>query len=447
MKRIELGTEWLTNWQPTQTTEVTDRGCKGLIVRGGPSGVKTFYRWADELDAAAGKRRRRRMKLGHFPSMTLAAARKAVHEARESRRAVASGNATVAELAEAYRRDILSQRKAPEPVWAIIQNHILETRPDPSRPPFGQWLAREVQRRDVAEVARLAKVERDRDVTDRNGRQFIAQVGGLHVARSVLFEMKAIFQTAVDAGSLETSPASTVRRKALGIPEPTERNRKLEKNEIPAFLAALDLNRLLDGGEADKGATTARLALAFLLYVPVRTHSLRLATWDEFDLDGHKWTIPVAHLKLRPKDRAKASAFEVPLPDTAVAILRRLRELSPDSPWVLASPLAPSKPLGRVAIVHALAALQEKGKLSFGSRLTVHDLRRTWRSLASEAEVSFEVAERSLAHKLPGIAETYARADLFEQRARAADLVGATLDRIRLGKAATVVPMHERARA
>ena len=49
----------------------------------------------------------------------------------------------------------------------------------------------------------------------------------------------------------------------------------------------------------------------------------------------------------------------------------------------------------------------------------------------------FEVAEKSLAHVLPGVAATYAHADRVEERAEAADLVAAAFDQIRLGEAQT----------
>jgi hypothetical protein len=75
--------------------------------------------------------------------------------------------------------------------------------------------------------------------------------------------------------------------------------------------------------------------------------------------------------------------------------------------------------------------LQESGRLAFGSRFTVHDARRTWRAWAGELGVPFEVAEKSLAHVLPGVADTYARAEMVEQRAQAAELVAVAFDRIR----------------
>jgi hypothetical protein len=95
MKRIELASEWLANWSPTRTTEIADRGCKGLLVRGGPTGVRTFYRWTDARDDATGAVRRKRMKLGHWPTLSLGDARKAVYEARETRHAEVAGTVTV----------------------------------------------------------------------------------------------------------------------------------------------------------------------------------------------------------------------------------------------------------------------------------------------------------------------------------------------------------------
>jgi integrase len=92
-------------------------------------------------------------------------------------------------------------------------------------------------------------------------------------------------------------------------------------------------------------------------------------------------------------------------------------------------------------LVRALTRLQEDGRLALGSRFTIHDARRTWRTWAGELRVPFEVAEKSRAHVLPGVAATYAHVDRIEERAEAAELVAAAFDRIRLGEAAHVAPI------
>jgi hypothetical protein len=79
------------------------------------------------------------------------------------------------------------------------------------------------------------------------------------------------------------------------------------------------------------------------------------------------------------------------------------------------------------------------------ARRTVHDLRWSWRSLAMDLGVDNVVAERSLGHvaalRAAGFgnaADVHGRAQMVEQRAAAAELVAAALDRIRLGKGSTV---------
>jgi len=62
---------------------------------------------------------------------------------------------------------------------------------------------------------------------------------------------------------------------------------------------------------------------------------------------------------------------------------------------------------------------------------TVHYLRRTWRSWAGDLGIDFEVAERNLGHALGGVAGTYARGEMLDRRAHAADVVAKALDACR----------------
>jgi len=258
------------------------------------------------------------------------------------------------------------------------------------------------------------------------------------------------------------SPAGVMRARAFGL-RATSRSRVLDAEEVRAFFRALDLTALLEGtAKRARLSPTVRLALAFQIYVPLRSHSLIGARWEELDLEAARWTVPVARLKLHAEERVTARPFVVPLPATAVAILRKLRERAGEGPWVLASPLPPKPPkpgeepqgpqhVEEKALVRALSRLQATGRLALGAKLTVHDLRRTWRSFAMDLGVDNVVAERSLGHVAAlraagfgGAADVYGRAQMVEQRAAAAELVASALDRIRLGEAASVVPLRER---
>ena len=444
MKRIELTSEWLSNWTPTRRTELADRGCKGLVLRGGPTS-KVFFRWEDTRDDATGVVRRRRVRLGAWPALSLGDARKMVNDAKDAAVMEGAGDQTVEHLAKAYQRDILARREPTSGAWSwgIIRNHILAGKPDPRLPPFGEWPARSVRAPHVAALIRAARVERTIEVTGVDGEKASRRFGGPAAARAALREVKAIFAAAVGSGSLEMTPAGVLQAPALGLKK-IPRGRRLDADELRALFEALDLNAILDGtAKPQKLSETVRLGIALLFYVPVRSHSLVAAEWKEIDLDGARWRIPVSKLKLHREDRTQARPFVVPLPSTATAILRKLRDLAGDNPFVLASPRPPSKPhalprhIAPKVLVRALARLQESGRLALGSRFTIHDARRTWRTWAGELRVPFEVAEKSLGHVLPGVAATYAHADRVDERAEAAELVAAAFDRIRLGKAHT----------
>jgi len=78
---------------------------------------------------------------------------------------------------------------------------------------------------------------------------------------------------------------------------------------VPAFLTALR-----------RKPSYGRLALELLVLTGVRSQEVRLATWDEFDLDARSWTIPAAHMK-------RNKAHIVPLSDAALAVLAKAAAL------------------------------------------------------------------------------------------------------------------------
>jgi len=335
------------------------------------------------------------LEMNRPPSQALSDARKLVHDARETRTAApTAADVTVGELAEAYRRDVLSHREPASVAWSwgIIRTHVLGAVPDKKRPPFGEWPARTVRAPDIAAVIRAARVERIVKVAGAVGATVSRRLGGQAAARAALREVKAIFAAAVGAGSLDMSAAAVLQASALGL-RGAKRARWLDAEELAALFVALDLNALLAGtAKPQKLSATTRLGIALLYYVPVRSHSLVSAEWKEIDLDSARWTVPAAKLKLHRDARAEARPFTVPLPPAAVAILRVLRELAGSSPWVLASPKSPKKHVAPKVLVRALSRLQGTGRLEFGSRLTVHDARRARGAWAGELGVSFEVA-------------------------------------------------------
>lgn len=391
MARRALTTEWLAAWRPAVPETVGDAACPGLFASCGPRGRVVFYRFT-------GGHHRERIRLGEFPALALADARAQVNEARERPRA---RDITVEKLAESYRDNVLCHRASALATWASFEVHVL--------PAIGARLASEVEPADLAALVR--------SVREKQGRR-----GGPRIAAVVLRELQGVFAHGVETGVLRMSAAATLRARAFGLGS-RPRARYLDADEVRAFLAALDAPGRL--------TTTLRCALAFQLYVPLRSESLIGARWDEFQ-DG-TWHVPPERLK-----EGGARPWEVPLPTTARVLLERLRDVAGDSPWVLASPVHPEAHVEAKALIHAVRRMCARPRAGFSGFFTVHDLRRTWRSWASDLGIDHVVAERCLGHVAPlraagfsNAADVYARGALLQQRADAMERVGAAFDALR----------------
>lgn len=449
MAKRTINTEWLSNWKPTQRTELGDRDARGLRVRGGPSGVVTFWTYDRVPDPATGVLKRVGINLGRWSetggagAITLADARKAVFERRERKVEAPRRGDTVASICEAYRRDRLAGQERGEEAYAVIRTHVLSAKPDPKRPPFGEWPAAAVARADLATVVRLAKQPREVDGRRR---------GGPGAARVVLRHLVAIFAHAVDTGLLKASVAAGLKIQTFGLSN-EGRERVLTAAELEAFFAAIDLEALLRGkAKESRIARSTRLAMAALLYTGVRTASLLNATWQAVDLAEATWMIPVADQKLTKKKRAKAKPFVVPLCPTALAVFKQLKAEAGSSPWVVTSPVEredkqPAR-LDDKALVRAFRRLQTSGRLKLQPQAVIHDLRRSWRTWAGELGIAVDVAEKALGHSavnqaagFSAAADIYDRSDRLEARRDAMNLVGAAFDRVLQGNVAEVVPL------
>jgi integrase len=114
------------------------------------------------------------------------------------------------------------------------------------------------------------------------------------------------------------------------------------------------------------------------------------------DIDGNVWTIP------RTDDREKRNAGTLELPPQAMRILEQLPRLN--------EYVFPGRADGPLAGISALKAKFDEA--SGVSDWTIHDLRRTSRSLLSRANVRPDVAERALGHSVgDAVQQTYDRHD------------------------------------
>ena len=189
------------------------------------------------------------------------------------------------------------------------------------------------------------------------------------------------------------NPAAWSKLKHI-LPKPTKVARinhhaAVPYAEVPALIAEL---RQREG--------IAVKALQCLILTAARTGEVLRATWEEVDLDGATWTVPVERMKSGKEHR-------VPLSPPAVALLRSLYREG-DNPHLFIG-------LRNERLSHAAlsAALRRLGRTE-----TVHGMRSAFSDWAHErTSHANHTIELSLAHSVGGAVEkAYRRGDLFDKR-------------------------------
>ena len=157
---------------------------------------------------------------------------------------------------------------------------------------------------------------------------------------------------------------------------------------------------------ASPASVTIKRAFEFLVLTAARSGEVRLATWDEMDLDAAVLAIPAARMKAKRDHR-------VPLSGRALAILHDVPKLSEGTGLVFRSPRG--KPLSAVTLPRLTKDL--------GIAAVPHGFRSSFRDWAAErTSTPREVVEAALAHTVQNPTEAaYARSDLFERRRRLMD--------------------------
>jgi integrase len=197
------------------------------------------------------------------------------------------------------------------------------------------------------------------------------------------------------------------------------RERILTDDEIPIVWRAAE----------EGGAFGALLQLALL--TAQREAKLLQMRWSSISADG-VWTVPV-------KEREKGTGRELVLPELARAILRRLpRVHGSDLVFVPANGGQEMSPSHRMEKFRA--ALPE-GFPHF----VIHDLRRTWRSLASKAGVNPDHAERVMGHVIRGVEGVYDRYSYVPEKQIALEKVAVLIEQIISSEPSEkIVPMRAR---
>ena len=206
--------------------------------------------------------------------------------------------------------------------------------------------------------------------------------------------------------------------KGMARTKPKERARAriLSDDEIRDLWSALDT--------VTEPACYAAYVRTLLLTATRRDEAAQMS-WDE--IDGDTWTIPAARYKTKTE-------HVVPLADLARALMGERPKDHAKRPFVFSTTHG-AKPFSGYS--KAKKILDKKSPTGGSHRhnpvepWTLHDLRRTARSLMSRAGVPTDHAERAIGHVIAGVRSVYDRHQYLAEKKKAFEALASLIEQIR----------------
>lgn len=237
--------------------------------------------------------------------------------------------------------------------------------------------------------------------------------GNLESAHRALQVCGRVFRYAVATGRAQRDPSGDLR----GALPPADEKHLASVTDPKSFGALL---RAIDSYE---GSIVVRAALRLAPLVFVRPGELRAAEWTEIDFEAREWRIRAERMKMRQQ-------HIVPLSDQAIAILREIKPLTGETPFVFPTPRSNKRPLSDNGL---LAALRRMGYEQ--GTVTVHGFRSTASTLLNEQGWNRDAIERQLAHgERDAVRAAYNYAEHLPERRRMMQAWADYLDKLRSEK-------------
>jgi len=335
---------------------------RGMYLEISPAGGKWWrfkYRFAGK---------ERRISLGVYPDVPLAAARE---KREEARRQVAAGI------------DPGEQRKAAKVALVESTENTFEAI---TREWFGlfstKWVkghADKIIRRLELNVFPWLGSRPIKAITAPELLAVLRRVesrGANETAHRALQVCGRVFRYAIATGRAERDPS----RDLSGALAP------IQERHFASITEPLAVGELLRAIDAYKGAFVTRCALRLAPLVFVRPGELRAAQWAEFDFEKSEWRIPASRMKARVQ-------HIVPLSTQAVAILRELQPLTGRFPFAFPSVRSRYRAMSENAVTGALRRMGYTGQ-----DMTGHGFRSMASTLLNEQGWNRDAIERQLAH-------------------------------------------------
>jgi integrase len=289
--------------------------------------------------------------------------------------------------------------------------------------------------RYVKKEAKLRSADQIEDTLDRLVKPKIGKIGIYALRRSDVVTM--LDEIADESGPVMADRTLAYTRKAfnwhatrddnfqppivkgMARTKPNERKGKrvLADDEIRDLWAGL--------ATIEDPACYPNFVKSLLLTATRRNES---ADMHSTELDGDLWTIPGARYKTKLD-------HVIPLTMAARALIGKKPAKVKKNAWFIFSTTEGEKAFSgfskaKTELDKAIADIRAKAGREPMPNWTLHDLRRTARSLMSRAKVPTDHAERALGHVMGGVRETYDRHEYLDEKRAAFEALAALVSRI-----------------
>lgn len=263
-----------------------------------------------------------------------------------------------------------------------------------AEPQLGALDVKEIEAQDV--LAALRAIEAD---------------GKFETATRLRSTIGAIIRYAIATGRATQDPTLALKG-ALIRPRKQHRSAILSKRELGVLLLAID---------GYSGEPTTGIALQLLALLAPRPGELRLAKWEEFDLEERVWRVPAERMKMRRPHRA-------PLPSQAISHLQELIRYRGNSALLFPSKRDWKKAISENTLNQALRRMGYDRDV-----MTAHGFRASFSTLENEAgQWQPDAIERALGHvEGNDVRRAYARGEHWAERVKLAQWWADQLDSYR----------------
>lgn len=395
-EKVPLNSRKIAAMKPSKAILADVGENRGLRLTCGNAGTKTFfYRYTSPVSNKLVQ-----VKIGNFPTTSLAEARLQLQELKELRK---SGRCPATELKEEKQKEADAQQRKAD-IFTVkqlvelyltqyIENRMINGKLiKGARKVKGQKETRRTLEGDAVRVLgdRIASEVYRKDVV--NLIMEIVGRGANVQAGNVLRELTAAYEYAIGLEKFDDSFANPGILAKAGLRQAKIR---LTSQRGKRVLSDQELKKFLQWLPGSCFTPTQKNIMHFTIWTGCRTGEVCAAEWNDVDLDVGTW-----HLK----DTKTGIERHVQLPIQAIAFLTQLKLTTGDY-------LFPSQktglPLQQKTLTEQAWHMRETKRMVDIEHWTPHDLRRTVRTGLSRLGCRSEVAEAVLGHAKSGIEGTY----------------------------------------